>query len=372
MQHASLARLYRMLHILKEIAPAKTAMFLQKIPPELLVQRVFASNMNLVQQFIEMMRELELPQMYIERFIEMIGVEWFVQKAEKENIQHLFWLLHTLSPALASTLLEVLSPGGLAALCRTKEVSISMVAQFSKVTNKLFWQQFLGQFTPQDMAAIFNRSPLGAIGSFLKPRYFYFRQSYQLFRDTFLKERLQTESLEEIGKFLARVRQVPEVGDELVYDVVSLLINVDIVERVASTDLKQFALLLYNASAVHNSYLFRLMAPLEQPAVVRTAFEKSELRSIQILIQNVAGIDSTLEKRYIQAIQRGLRDVDLKSKLAATEIGYVASFLWNIYSHIDPGLAQHYCLLIDRQDWAVQFRSSSQVLLEEVLKWASP
>ncbi len=314
MQRANAAYLYRMLHILKEIAPIKAEMFLQKVPLELLVQRVCASSMNLAQQFTEMMSKLELPQMYIEHFLEKIGVEWFVQKAEKENIQHLFWTLHIfqrVAPTMASVLLEALSPGGLAALCRTKEVSIGMVEQFNKVTNKLFWQQFLRQFTPQDMATIFNRSALGAIGTFLKPRYFYFRQSYQLFRDTLLKERMQTESLEEIGKFLARVRQVPEVGDELVYDVVSLLMQVDIVERVASTDLKQFALLLYNASVVHRSYLFRLMAPLEQPAIVRTALEKSERESIQLLIHNVASIDSTPEKRYVQAIQRGLQELDI-------------------------------------------------------------
>ena len=360
MQRADLAHLYRMLHILKEIAPAKAEMFLQKMPLELLLQRVFASNMNLVRQLIEMMRELGQPQMYIERFIEMIGVAWFVQKAEKENIQHLFWLLHIfqrVSPTMANTLLEVLSPAGLAALCRAKEVSIGMVGQFNKVSNKLFWQQFLGQFTPQDMAAIFNRSPLGAIGTFLKPRYFYFRQSYQLFRDNFLKERLQTETLEEVGKFLARVRQVPEVGDELVYDVVSLLIDVDIVERVASTDLKQFALLLYNARSVHKSYLFKLMAVLEQPAIVRRALEKSELGSIQILIHNVASIDSTPEKHYVQTIHRGLRDVDLKDKIVVAEIVHIASFLWNVYSHIDQELAQHYCQLVDKQDWTVQFRS---------------
>ncbi len=300
-----------------------------------------------------MMRSLDLPQMYIEHFIEMVGVEWFVQQAEKENIQHLYWILRVLqsvSPTKANRLLEVLSPAGLVALCRTKEVSIGMVGQFSKVSNRLFRQQFLGQFTPEDMAAIFNRSTLGAIGSFLKPRYFYFRQSYQLFYDRFLKEHLQTESLEEIGKFLARIGQISEVGDDLVYNVVSLLVDVNIVERLRSTDSKEFALLLYNVRAVHKSYLFQLMAPLEQPDIMRVVLENSELSSIQLLIHNVASIDSTPEKRYLQAIHRALRTVDLKNHISHAALSDRTNFLSNVYSHIDQELAQEYSLLIECQN----------------------
>ncbi|MBV9711940.1 MAG: hypothetical protein JO011_13630 [Ktedonobacteraceae bacterium] len=363
-QQRNLSHLYRLLHSLKEVSPAKAEMFLQKVPLEMLAQSVFTSNMNLLRQLIEMMRELGLQRMYIERFIEMVGIDWFVQKAEKENIQHLYWILHIfqqVSPGMANALLETLSPAGLAALCRTKETSIGMIGQFNKVSNKLFWQQFLGQFTAQDMAAIFNRSPLGAIGTFLKPRYFYFRQSYQLFRDNFLKERLQTESLEEIGKFLSRVRLIPEVGDELVYDVVSLFMDMDIAAHVARADLKQFALLLYNVRSVHRSYLFRLMSPLERPDVMQAALEKSELNSIQMLIHNVANIDSTPEKCYVQAIHRSLRDGDLKHKFAGAELSHIASFLWNVYRHIDQELAQEYCLFIDRQDWTAQFSNAPLV-----------
>jgi hypothetical protein len=353
-----------MVHFLQEIAPAQAQMFLQRLSLEFLVQNVFTGNMNLVRQLIEMMRELGLPAQYIERFVEAIGVEWFVQKAEKENLQHLYWMLNLfqrVAPALADALLDVLTAARLAEYCRTKEVSIGMVGQFSKVTSKPYWQQFLRQFSIQDMAAIFNRSPMGAIGSFLKPRYFYFRQSYQLFRDMFLLERLQTEPLEEIGKFLARIRYMPEVGDELVYDVVSLLMHVDIVERVASTDIRQFALLLYNAGSVHRSYLFRLLTPLEQPAMLCRALEKSELESIQTFIHNVAGIDNTPERRYMQDIHCAMRAVDMNTTIITAKIPHIASFLWNVYSHIDQELAQEYCQLIDRQDWTMQFRSASLV-----------
>jgi hypothetical protein len=251
---------------------------------------------------------------------------------------------------MANKMIEVLSPTGLATLCRTKEVSISMVGQFSKVSNKLFRQQFLGQFTPEDMAAIFNHSSLGSIGSFLKPRYFYFRWSYQRFHDHFLKERLQTESLEEIGKFLARIGRIPEVGDDLVYDAVSLLVDMDIVERLRSTDIKQFALLLYTIRSVHKSYLFQLMAPLEQLDTMRIALEQSELGSIQMLIHNVASIDSTPEKRYLQAIHRGLQAVDLKNRIIHADVSARENFLSNVYNHIDQELAHEYALLIETQN----------------------
>ena len=330
----------------------KARLFLEKMPLDVLAQRAGASNLSQVWQLVELMEALEVPQRYRERFIERIGVEWFVRQAEKENLQHLYWILRTfqrISPTMANKLLEVLSPAGLATLCRTKEASIGMVGQFSKVSNKLFRQQFLGQFSPQDMAAIFNRSSLGTIGSFLKPRYFYFRQSYQLFHDSFLKEHLQTESLEEIGKFLARISQIPEVGENLVYDVVSFLIDVDIVERFINTDLKQFALLLYNVRSVHKAYLFRLMAPLEQADAIRGALEKSELGSIQMLIHNVASVDSTPEQRYLQAIHRALRTIDLKNSIDTADLSDRANFLANVYNYIDQELAQEYSLFIEKQ-----------------------
>lgn len=354
MRRINLGSLYKMLRLLKDVSPMKARIFLEKMSLDILVQGAVASNLNQVWQLIEMMGVLELPQMSIERFIEMVGVEWFMRQAEKENLQHLYWILNMfqrVSPTMANKLLEVLSPAGLATLCHTKEASIGMVGQFSKVSSRQFRQQFLGQFSPEDMATIFNRSSLGTIGSFLKPRYFYFRQSYQLFHDHFLKEHLQTESLEEIGKFLARIGQIPDVGDDLVYDAVSLLVDVDIVQRVMSTDLKQFALLLYTVRSLHKSYLFRLMAPLELPDTVRVALEKSELSSIQMLIHNVSSVDSTPEKRYLQAIHRALRIVDLKNSITTAEPSDRANFLSNVYSHIDQELAQEYSLLIETQDW---------------------
>jgi hypothetical protein len=352
-QRANLAHFYRMVDACKEIAPAKARMMLEKMPLELLVQRAWASNLNLVWQVVEIMRELALSQGYRERFIALLGVEWLVQKAEKENLQHLYWILRSfqrVSPLMANKMLEELSPASLAALCRTKEASIGMVGQFNKVSHQLFRQQFLGQFTPEDMATIFNRSDLGAVGSFLKPRYFYFRQSYQLFHDRFLKDHLQTESLEEIGKFLARIKQIPEVGDDLVYDAISLLADVDIGERVANADLKQFALLLYNSGAAHKTSLFQLMEPLLQPDIMRVALEKSELSSIQMLIHNVASIDSTPEKRYLQAIHHDLRAVDLKKSIAHADLSAQANFITNVASHIDQELAQEYRLLIESQE----------------------
>ncbi len=354
---------FQLVQVLKEISPMLGHTLLVSISREALLMHTTLSNLLSV---LGQLHELEYPLTLLMQFVEAldIGVEWFVQKAEKENLQHLYWLLlmcKRVSPAMANAVLEALSPGGLAAICLAKEVSIGAIEQFNKVSSKPFWQQFLGQFTPKDMATIFERSPLGAIGSFLKPRYFYFRQSYQLFHDNSLEARLWTESLDEIGKFLARIGQIAEVGDDLVYDVVGLLVHMDIGERVASSDLKQFALLLYNGRLVHRSYLLLLMAPLEHPDTMRAALEKSELASIQLLIHNVAHIDSTPEKRYLQAIHRVLRDVDLKDSIAAADISHIAMFLWNVYSHIDHELALKYCLLIDRLDWLGQLERGERI-----------
>jgi TIR domain len=349
-QRTNLAHFYKMVHTCKSIAPAKARMILETMPPELLAQRALASNLNLVCQVVDIMHELEVPQTSIEHFLQLIGVEWLVQKAEKENLQHLFWILRSfqrVSSMMANQLLEALSPAGLAALCCTKEASIEMVGQFNKVSPKLFWQQFLRQFTPEDMVAIFNRSSLGVVGRFLLPRYFYFRQSYQLFYDCFLKVHFQTESLEEIGMFLACIQQISEVGNDLVYNAVSLLAEVDIVERVASADLEQFALLLYHSKDVPTTYLFQLLRPLQQPDVMRVALEQSKLNSIQRLIHNVAGIDRTLEKRYLQALERGLRNADLRKSINNADLAVQTQFLANVSRYIDPELAQIYRWFID-------------------------
>jgi TIR domain len=365
-QRTSLSHLYQIVKVLEDIFPLHAKLFLEKLSLEQLQRWARVSNMNLVRQLIEVMRELKLPQPYVERLIVMIGVEWFVQRAEKENLQHLYWLLlvcKRVSPAMSNAVLEALSPGGLAALCLAKEVSISALEQFNKVSSKPFWKQFLGQFTPQDMAAIFKRSPLGAVGSFLKSRYFYFRLSYRLFRDTSLEERLRTESLEEIGKFLARIGQIPEAGDDLVYEVVDMLVRVDISERVASSDLNQFALLLYNGRLVHHSYLYRLMGPLKQSDIMHAALVKSELTSIQLLIHNVASIDGTPEKLYVQTLHRALHEIDLKDRIITADPSHIAMFLWNVYHHIDRELALKYCLLIDRPDWLEQLDRGERIVV---------
>jgi len=81
--------------------------------------------------------------------------------------------------------------------------------------------------------------------------------------------------------------------------------------------------------------------------IVRVALEKSELSSIQMLIHNVASLDSTPEKRYLQAIQRGLRAVDLRGSIAHANPSAKANFLANVASHLDQELAQEYRLLIE-------------------------
>jgi len=163
-QRTNLAHLYQIVKALKDNCPLYANSFWRSSLWNFCSRGQRASNMNLVRQLIEVMRELELPLVYIEHFIAMIGIEWSCRKLKKRIFSTSIgcYLCATrVSPAMASAVLDALSPGELATLCLAKEVSISAIEQFNKVSSKPFWQQFLGQFTPQDMAAIFKRSPLG-------------------------------------------------------------------------------------------------------------------------------------------------------------------------------------------------------------------
>lgn len=353
MTRGGLQRLCKVLRSLKDIAPGQASMLLEQVSLNILTAGARANMLNSVGQLVDCMHSCGATSGYVERFIEAIGTSQIVEKAERENLQHLYFFVRSLrraSPTSASKLLETLTPKRLALLCRAKEVPIAMIDQFHKVVDKEYWQRFLRQFSIKEMAGIFHHSPLGSIGSFLKPRYFYFRLSYQLFREQFLEERLKTEPLDEIGKFLARIKQVPEVGDELASRVLDLLIQVDLSERIAGKDLLPFALLLHTITSVYTGQMGHWLAPLGQPEVVLTAIEASSPGSIQALIHNVARIDNTVEKRYLKAIGEGLQTSSRPIERCATaDLSAIAALLWNIYVSVDSGLAQEYCMFVDGQ-----------------------
>ena len=367
-ERRGLLPLVSLLRVLKRISPEQAKTLLDNIPMHALAMKVSMSNMSSMEQLIGCMQELGYSATQIESLFQALDVAMLVQRAEKENLQRLYWLLRALqkiSPSIAQAYLEALTPAGLASLCRLKEAEIADIGQFRKVSSKQFWRLFLQQFSAQEIAVMCNRSPLGEIGMFLQHEYFSLAQGYELFQEQFLTARLATEPLDEIGKFTHRIQQAPSLGDRypgrgrvLAADVFDRLATVDLSERIASNDLQQFALLLHNAVSVDVSYAVRLISPLAQPEIVQAAFKKSSIGSIQMLIYNLYTVTNR-DPKYVQSMQQALQNTNLNAQLGKATLREIGFFLWNVYAFIDQSLAQESCKVVDGQPKSHQLEQAS-------------
>ncbi|MFL5658182.1 MAG: TIR domain-containing protein [Ktedonobacteraceae bacterium] len=360
--------LVSLLRVLKRISPEQAKTLLDNIPMHALAMKVSMSNMSSIEQLIGCMQELGYSTTQMESLFQALDVAMLVQRVEKENLQRLYWLLRALqkiSPSMAQTYLEALTPAGLASLCCLKEAEIADIGQFRKVSSKQFWRLFLQQFSAQEIAVMCNRSPLGEIGTFLQYEYFSLAQGYALFQEQFLTARLATEPLDEIGKFIHRIQQAPgrgnrysEPGRVLAADVLDRLATVDLSERIASNDLQQLALLLQNGRSVDVSYATRLISPLAQPEIIQSAFRKSPIGSIQMLIYNLNTVTNK-DPKYVQSIRQALQNINLNAQLEKATLREIGLFLWNVYAYIDQPLAQEYCKVVDGQLKSHQLEQAS-------------
>ena len=367
-ERRSLQLLVCLLRVLKRISPRRAKMLLDNIPMQTLATKVSMSNMSSIEQLLGYMQELGYSALKIESLFQSLDIATLVQRAEKESLLRLYWLLRALKkilPSLAHAYLEVLTPTGLASLCRLKEAKLSNINDFRKVSSKQFWRLFLQQFSAQEIAVMCNRSPLGEIGTFLQHAYFSLAQGYALFQEQFLTVRLATESLDEIGKFIYCIQQAPSLeksylgpGSVLAANVLDRLVTVDLSKRIADNDLKQFALLLHNARSVDVSYATLLISPLAQPELIQAAFQKSSIGSIQMLIYNFSTLPNR-DLKYVLSIRQALQNTNLNAQLEKATLRDIGLFLWNVYASIDQSLAQEYCKVVDGQPKSQQSQQAS-------------
>jgi hypothetical protein len=357
-ERRGLQPLISLLRALKRISPEQAKTLLDTIPTHALTAKVSMSNFSSIEHLIACMQELGYTTEQMENLFQTTDSATLAQRAEKENLQRLYWFLRALqkiSPSKAQAYLEALTPARLASLCRLKEAEIADIGQFRKISSKQFWRLFLQQFSAQEIAAIFNRSPLGQIGMFLQREYFSLTQGYALFQEHFLAVRLTTEPLDEIGKFMHRILQIPSLGNRypepgraLAANVLDKLAGVDLSERIASNDLQQLAHLLHNAQTVDVSYVARLIPALARPEIVQAAFEKSPIGSIQLFINNLYAVTGS-DSEYTQSIRQAFQNTDLRAKFEKATLREIGYFLWNLYEHIDYSLAKKYCKIVDGQ-----------------------
>ena len=346
----SLQRLSKLLRVLKAISPAQAKVLLAGIPMYILVHKANKSDISSIEKIIGYMQDFGFSPGLIQGFVEALDIEQIIRRAGTENLQHLYWLLRACqkaSPAKALAVVEKITPAGLASMCRTKEPTLADIRQFRKVLPKNFWWRFLHEFSSLELAQACNRATLGALGSLIQHEYPSLGRGYLLFQKLFLKDRLSTEPLGEIGKFLHRLQSIPQRGEILAQNALALLATTELTDRVG--DVEQYALLLHNAYDINESDAAQLLAPLYKLETLQAALARSSIHGIQMLIHNIALHDTTGDGNALQTVHQGLRLTSLSEALEQAELKDLGRFLWNVYVHIDPSLAQEYCQLVDEQ-----------------------
>ncbi len=357
----SLQRLSALLRVMKAASPEQAKALLTGIPMYIVVQKANKSNLSSIEQILGYMQEFGFSSVLLEGFVEALDVEQLLRRAETENLQHLYWLLRAFQKvSLAKTLaiIEKMTPTGLAALCSSKDAALSDIQQFAKVLPKHVWRRFLQKFSAYDIAQACNRSALGTVGSFVQHEYSFLERGYALFQKLFLKKRLETESLDEIGKFLHRLHSIPRRGAGLAQRALSLLATTQLSARVAEADLEQYALLLHNAHVIDRNYPLQLLAPLSDGEILHPLLARSDIHGIQMLIHNVALRDANAESESLQALRQGLQAVSLSNALEQATLKDIGRFLWNVHTSIDSSLAQEYCRMVDGQQRPAQLESA--------------
>ncbi len=340
----SLQSLFWTLHSLEKLSQSQTRRLLYLFPLELLAMKSNVSNIGSIDQMLQLMQRIGCTREQKREFVETLDLEQVAFHAKQGNVRRFASLLRTLktiSASIVARLLERVTPAELAIIFQTQETTLADLEQLRKGSTKAFWDAFLQQCSAQHLAELFRRTPLGSVGTFC----FYQHTSstvqagYQLFEAQFLRDRLVTEAINEIGELLDRLSAIPRKGRMLARKTLELLVISDLTERVAHANLLEYALLLHHARTIDEHYLPTLLAPLRQSTVLQQALEASSVHGIQLLIFNIAIIDVA----YLPYIQQGLLTSNIAEKLESAPVRDIGLFLWNTYSYLDKHMAQQYC-----------------------------
>ena len=354
----TLQRLFWMIRALNDISPIQAKRLLENIPVQFLVAKANVSDLSSVEGLVVFLRRLEYPADELRLFVETMDMEQLARRVETPSLQKLYWLIRSLneiSPLAVNRLLKAITPTGLVAICLSKRLSVHEYQNLANYLPKSFWLQCVKCFTDQDLADIAGRSSISRAGSFFLYRFPYLKQSYMLFREQYLLEKLATESIGDISKFIYRMSQVPAEGHDIALDTLDLLMQIDLSERIANNDLKDLSLLLYTIKKIDESYLLQLLEIIEKPKILHQAIMNSSIRGIEQFIHNISDIN----ERYINIFRQKIQTMDLTDKLQQADLRDLGFFLWNVCAYIDEVLAQDYCKLVDAQQRPDQLSKTS-------------
>jgi hypothetical protein len=311
----SLQSLFWALHTLKKVAPAQALQLIQYIPLQVLSAQASTSNPGSIDQIIRTLREFGYNPAQIAEFVEALDMQQVaqqvIQHAKQGTLRRLTALLHTLN-----------------------SISRASAVQLMEV------------FTTADIIAVLQHTSLKAIGSFLQDQYAnrHVREAYMHFQTHMLPQRLSVEPLDEINALLDHLSRIRRVGPQLVHHVLALFVATDITDHLAQADLAQYVKLLRHTRSLDTASISQLLAPLYHSDILRANLASSSLHTMQLLIHNVASLDTN----YLSPIQQALPAINIAEKFAAASLRDIGHFLWNVYKFMDRATACKYSIYADQ------------------------
>ena len=334
------------LDYLIDVDSEKAKHLLDRLSPEILGEKVNNQPFSIIVKYINIFKKLEYDSAFYRTFFNMLDRKTLFINAKDASLQNIYWFLHLLKDVdseLAENLLIFITPVGLAEMFRIKQGTVQDINHFIEVSDRNFLIKFFYQIGKEEIVAIFERSKLGQIGSLLKRYYSPYEETYEIFSTQNLHNKLATERISEINKFIKRIHEIPIHGQRLAVQAIETMLKTDFVNRIIENDVEQFSLLLFNVYKVDHNYPSRILSALAPSGAMEKALQHSSIHGIQLLVRNL----SEMAPEYIPEIKQSLQTLDLSDRIKEAEIESLKYFLWNIRAHLGAELAQSYCEIID-------------------------
>ena len=330
------------------IAKEQARLFVDRVSLETLGQRMSGQSFPVIKRTLNLLRKLGYKPASCSRVVNALDLTSLLAQIKEASLQNIYWLLRDLksaTPELVESVLTHVTSTGLAKMFRVQEATINDLSHFDKVCSRAFMKDVLKELGDEEIVAIFKRSKLGEIGTLMEWQFHRFEQIYAIFATESLTDKLATETINEVGKFITRLQRVPQEGQRLVVQALEHLLETSLSIRVTETDVEQLALLLLNVHSVDPIYPERILAALAPSKSVEKALQHSGVRGIQLLLHSLSEVAST----FLPSIGQSLRSVDLTARIAEAEIKDLGHLLWNVSANVGSELAETYCQTVDAQ-----------------------
>lgn len=347
-KHSHAQHLNWFLQAFTPVAPKQAREFVGKLTSGELVAKIGGQPPIVVMRTLNELRKLDCsPELLSEIGQETFDLPQIMSEVQDYKLQRIYWLLRDLklySKDLADRLLDFITPSGLANLFREKEGTLGDFHHLLSCCPYEYARDLAAHFTHGEKVEMLAREPLGKVGNALQYRYGLFRAAYVQFAAQFLEDRMATEGLDEIGKFIVRLLRIPTDGEKLAKEAVDILLGVDITSRIVESDMTLTSGLLHGLHAVSSEYPQQILKSVSTAKAIKTRFLKATLKEKAHFLCCLANVGA---ENFRDDIRAWLRDSNLTEQVHGADIAALAHFLWTTYEYLGLEAAHHYCQVLD-------------------------